>query len=109
MASSAYTLYYGIQYFPQMASWGLSNIIYPLFSSVYSKLFHKEEIRTLSPMEAELFDKLKKGELRMYEVAAPSMYDSDGIHTRYIILERPYESTKFCTNELEYNPSPVFL
>lgn len=106
MASSAYTLYYGLQYFPQMASWGFNYLIYPFITTAYTKLFKKEEIRTLSPMEADLFDKLKKGELRMYEVSAPSRYDSNGILTRYIILERPDHT--FCESQ-EIENQPIFL
>jgi len=106
MASQIYTLYYGIQYFPQVASWGFSYLIYPFFNITYNRLFKQEEPRNLSPMEAEMFDKLKRGELRMYEVAAPSVYDEKGIHTRFIILERPTTTCEFTERDID---GPVFL
>lgn len=69
-------------------------------------LFKQGEPRTLSPMEADMFDKMKRGELRMYEVAAPSVYDENGIHTRYIILERPTSTCKINERGID---EPVFL
>lgn len=106
MASQLYTLYYGIQYFPQIASWGFNYLIYPVVNMTYTKLFRREEPRNLTPMEADMFDKMRRGELRMYEVSAPSMYDEKGIHTRYIILERPLTTCNFSEEEIN---KPVFL
>lgn len=41
----------------------------------------------LSPLEKDILVKLKNGEIRMYEVAAPSEVGPTGLTTRYLVLD----------------------
>jgi hypothetical protein len=96
-------LYYGLSYIPQIASWGFSNIVWPIVGIVYSKWKGEEKISELPPLQKDIFEKLQRGELRLYEVSAPSTFDNNnGIHTRYLILE----TTKTSTYKSD---EPVFL
>jgi len=96
-------LYYGLSYIPQIASWGISNIVWPIVGIIYSKWKGEEKISDLPPMQQDIIEKLQRGELRLYEVSAPSTFDNNGIHTRYLILETTTKTSTYKPDE------PVFL
>lgn len=60
-----------------------------------SKWAFKKESSELTTLEKDMVDKIKNGELRLYEVAIPSFIDQEGVFTRFIMIDnkRPHTYT----------------
>lgn len=91
--SIAVPIFVGVSFFPSVIFWGASVIarsIQSVVTHVVDKVTHEvthEDGAKPPTIQDDIARKLQNGELVMYEVAAPSQLDHNGIYTKYLILD----------------------
>lgn len=71
---------------PQLAWWGIKKVTTLFLRGLHSVIVG-EKPRHLPHVEQGILDKLNSGELRMYEVITPSEFATDGVITRFLIVD----------------------
>lgn len=79
-------------FYSRVAMWSYDYVMYPIASRIYQAVFPtstsvSKQQPSLSITEQQFIHRIQSGEVRLYEVMAPSSCDEDGVLTRYLILD----------------------
>lgn len=94
-------------FYSRIAMWSYDYVMYPVASRIYHVIFPAKTTTkhvTLSMTEQQFIHRIQSGEVRLYEVMAPSSCDEHGILTRYLVLDNmTYKESE--TRAIENTPT----